>query len=480
MSDEVAKANVVDSLAIFNEVIAPTAAKGVIIRRPPMVALAERMDWDSRAVRRLQKIRARYGTGPIMLSSMGKPRAVILSPQHVRRVLEETPEPFSTATSEKVAALAHFEPKNALISHGPLQVKRQRFNDQVLESGKDVHSMADVFLGYVQEEAEYLMARAKREGELAWEPFFQAWFRVIRRSVLGESAADDQEVIEMIEKLREAGNWAFLHPGLPRLRERFHDRIRMYLERGEEGSMAGRIKQMPAVEGVAPHHQIPQYLFASDPAAMATFRTLALLAAHPQAMRLAQAEVDAHTGEARGEMPFLRACVLESLRLWPTTPLVLRETTRETQWDGKTLPKGTGILIFAPFFHRDDEHLDFAHKFTPELWLKERSEKDWPLIPFSGGPAICPGRNFVLMMTTAMIASIIEKHDVRLLPPDRLRADAPMPGTLNNYDLRFQFLRRMETPSLEEKAAVSTDGEEAPTPVRGVGLIRAHAGNQRS
>jgi cytochrome P450 len=47
--------------------------------------------------------------------------------------------------------------------------------------------------------------------------------------------------------------------------------------------------------------------------------------------------------------------VLESLRLWPTTPTILRQTTAETRWNRDSTPAGTVVLIFAPFFHRSPE-----------------------------------------------------------------------------------------------------------------------------
>jgi cytochrome P450 len=89
--------------------------------------------------------------------------------------------------------------------------------------------------------------------------------------------------------------------------------------------------------------------------------------------------------------------------------------------------------------HRDDERLPYADSFAPDLWLRQRSDADWPLVPFSGGPAMCPGRNLVLLVGSAMLAELIGDHHVALKPPTRLDAQRPMPGTLNNYDLRFTF-----------------------------------------
>src|SRR5699024_6853467 len=97
------------------------------------------------------------------------------------------------------------------------------------------------------------------------------------------------------------------------------------------------------------------------------------------------------------DLPQLRAVMLESLRLWPTTPMILREARETTVWRNGTLDAGTSVLIFAPFFHRDDEALPGAHRSAPELWLEDRDDTNWPLVSFSGGAGFCPGRNVVLL-----------------------------------------------------------------------------------
>jgi hypothetical protein len=51
---------------------------------------------------------------------------------------------------------------------------------------------------------------------------------------------------------------------------------------------------------------------------------------------------------------------------------------------------GTTLVIFASFFHRDEERLTYADVFAPELWLGEPAPDRWPLIPFSAGPVRCP------------------------------------------------------------------------------------------
>lgn len=429
-----------EALGLVAGVAGPVLAKGVIIRRPRVVAVAERLDLDRRAIRRMQRLRDSYGTGPLLLSVLGRRYAVILDPEHVRRVLDETPEPFATATTEKRAALSHFEPKQALISHGPERAVRRRFNEVVLDSERPVHGLAESFLPVVHVEAERLLGEVSRRGELAWDDFIDAWFRIVRRVILGKAARDDRELTDMLARLRAAANWAFLAPKRRQLRRQFYVRLRDHLARAEPGSLASVVAAAHVTDVTAPAHQVAQWLFAFDAAAMATFRTLALLATHPEHARRAGAEIGAREGGAQRDVPYLRACVLESLRLWPTTPVVLRETIGVTTWETGVMPAKTGILIFAPFFHRDDRRLPFAHRFAPEVWLEGQPPERWPLVPFSGGPGVCPGRNLVLLLSSAMLAELLGGRQARLTSPTPLNPDRPLPvAELNHYALRFEL-----------------------------------------
>jgi cytochrome P450 len=437
-ADTLPTATVAETLAFIGEVATPTVAKGVIIRRPKVVGMAENMDLDRRAVRRMQQLRNKYGAGPLMLRIPGRHQALILSPEHVHRVLEQSPEPFATAESAKWSALRHFEPKGVLISEGEERTERRRFNEQALQSDRPVHQLGQRFTSIVEEEAQRLLKEIAEDGDgLSWDEFITAWFRVVRRVIFGEHAADDHEFTALTAQLRADANWAFLKPRNHSRREYFLKRLRNHLAQAEEGSLAAVIARMPKTAQMAPDNQIPQWLFAFDPAGMTTFRALALLASHPRHAGLVRQELEERRGAERLNLPYLRACVLESLRLWPTTPLVLRQTKEETRWENGVMPAGTSLLIFAPFFHRDDQRLSFADKFEPELWLKERGSNDWPLIPFSAGPAICPGRNLVLLLSSTMLSALIEHHELWLEPPDRLDEQRPLPGTLNNYSLRF-------------------------------------------
>jgi len=430
------RASVLDTLALGLDVFAPLVAQGVIIRRPPMVALAEKLDLDRRAVQRMQKLRAKYGRGPLMLPLPIRHQAVVLDPRHAQRVLDDSPAPFSPASTEKRAALSHFEPRAVLLSEGTERVERRRFNEAALDTAHPMHRMAQTFLPLVGEEAARMLDAARAQGRLDWDIWSQGWYRLIRRIVLGDSAAEDHALQASITRLRGAANWAGFHPTMRGKRERFLARIQIYLDRAEPGSLAGFMSGISRSSTTEPRQQVPQWLFAFDAAVIASFRALALLDTYPEHLQRARAEIGQRADKP--QLPFLRATMLEALRLWPTTPMVLRQSRAQTQWGEATMPADTGVLIHAPFFHRDAANLPHADRFAPELWMEdwERAVKrDWPLIPFSDGPVICPGRHLVLMTGSAMLAALLETHTLglqnRRLDPDRL------PGTLDNYGLRF-------------------------------------------
>jgi hypothetical protein len=67
------------------------------------------------------------------------------------------------------------------------------------------------------------------------------------------------------------------------------------------------------------------------------------------------------------------------------------------------------------------------------------SSDHWPLIPFSAGPAGCPGRRLVLLLTSALLATLFGGQELRQVPPKALDGAAPLPATLSPFDLRFEF-----------------------------------------
>lgn len=434
----ISRASVLDTLRVLATVVLPTLAKGVIIRRSPVVGAAARTGADLHSVRRLQVLREKYGPGLLLLRIPGRRQAIVLDAEDAARILDGAPEPFSPASREKRAALAHFEPAVSLISTGADRTDRRRFNEAVLDFGRPCHRLADRFMAVVEEEVAGLVPSAGRE--LGWPEFSDAWLRLVRRVVLGDGAAGDRQLRVELDGLRRAANWAFLHPGRPRLLAAFRQRLAAHLARAEPGSLAAVVAATAHSARTRAADQVAHWLFAFDPGGMATWRAAALVAGHPEQRRRLAQRIGDRRGAGLKDVPLARAAVLEALRLWPTTPAILRETTAETMWRGDILPAGTGLVVFAPYFHRDDDRLPFAHRFAPDIWLDETRRRRWPLVPFSAGPAVCPAKDLVPMIGGAFLAAMLRERElVDLMPAGLISPREPMPGTLDHTAVRIRF-----------------------------------------
>ncbi|WP_081511589.1 cytochrome P450 [Nocardia donostiensis] len=422
---------------------APFAA-GVIARRRRVQGLLERYDADRRQVERMRALRQEFGRGPVELVVPGRRVVIVTDPEDVGRVLAQAPSPFHPANREKRAALRQFQPHAVLVSEGGLREQRRAVNEAALDTAAPLHRLAWPFADLVAAEARPLLTDALRRGRFDAEQFTVAWWRLVRRLVLGERARDDHAVTDELQRLRSAANWSFLAPVHRRRRERFLERLYSYTASAEPDSLAGALAATPASGAVDPVGQIPHWLFAFDAAGIASTRALALLATHPE--HLERARIDSADPSTPGLRPYLRACVLESVRLWPTTPAILRDTITETQWreggDRFTIAPGAALVIFTPAFHRDPDLLPFADEFVPQIWLDNRASQYPQLVPFSAGPAECPGRNLVLFVTSTVLAHLLHEAEFQLRSRPRPAPNTPLPKTFNNYGIEFAITAR--------------------------------------
>lgn len=418
----------------------PSVAAGVIARRRIAMAVLEKTQADIVALRAVAKLRTEFGDGPVELVLPGRTLVVVLDDRDASLILDNSPEQFTPANREKRAALRPFQPHGVLISTGSARTRRRIVNETALETPKTLHSATGAFAAVIDTEIRILLDDSRRAGHLDATAFTRTWWRIVRQITLGASAREDTALTDALWKLRANGNYSYLLPPRRRLREEFFNGLYDYAERAEPHTLLAALDASPGSAVVDPVGQIPHWLFAFDAAGIATARALALVATHPKHLDRARNEINGLDHTKPHPLPYLRSCILESLRLWPTTPAILRDSVTETTWGthDHTVPAGSGFLIHTPAFHRDRHALDYADSFTPDVWLDGRAETQRGLLPFSSGPAGCPGRNIALFTASTVLGAVLaESPDLRLTSTPQLADPDRLPVTLNHYRLDF-------------------------------------------
>ncbi|MET9885469.1 cytochrome P450 [Streptomyces sp. NPDC006430] len=232
--------------------------------------------------------------------------------------------------------------------------------------------------------------------------------RAARQIVLGEAAAaGDEELTGLLRRLRRRGK-----------------------DRGDPAAACAD----PAARARARH-----WLRAVDTIPATLLRTLLLLGAHPAEQDAVAAE--AAGGGPPGELPRLRACVRECLRLYPVVPDLVRVTRTETEWQGVRHPAGTSVLLPAHFHQRDPDHVPAAHVFVPGRWKTPGADEDVRMAPFGHGPGRCPGDGLSLLITTALCAEVLRRRRITGTRPV-LDPPGPLPVALDPRGIRLTLSRR--------------------------------------
>ncbi|GAB0094308.1 Cytochrome P450 [Sergentomyia squamirostris] len=162
-----------------------------------------------------------------------------------------------------------------------------------------------------------------------------------------------------------------------------------------------------------------------DTTSVTAFTTLYHLAANPDKQKILRAELKKTfpdkntplTKENMANMPYLRACVKESMRLIPVIPGNLRTTGQNIVIKGYQIPKLTDIVMYNYGLHLDDSYFPDHKAFIPERWLRSATEKpeltnSFTYLPFGFGSRACIGKRFAELEVESLIVRMILNYEL--------------------------------------------------------------------
>ena len=158
------------------------------------------------------------------------------------------------------------------------------------------------------------------------------------------------------------------------------------------------------------------FLAGFETTATALTWALYLLARHPNAAALLQAEVDsvlagrAVEWDHLARLPYTAQVLHEAMRLYPPVYAVARRCMEDDELGGYFVPQGAPVLISIYGVHRAPAWGGDPESFRPERFAPG---VEWPrraYMPFGAGRHLCIGNDFAAVEMTVALASILQRY----------------------------------------------------------------------
>jgi len=199
-------------------------------------------------------------------------------------------------------------------------------------------------------------------------------------------------------------------------------------DRGDLLSMLLRAQDMEGASGGMTDRQlrdevITLFLAGHETTANALTWTWVLLGRHPEVEQHLHREIDdvlrgrVPSADDLPQLPYTRAVVSESMRLYPPAWTMGRRAVVDYRWDGHRIPAGSLILMSQWVVHRDPRFWPEPDRFDPQRWLSEaKAHPRFAYFPFGAGNRVCIGEGFAWTEAMLVLATIAQRWRLTLDP----------------------------------------------------------------
>ncbi|KAL5264728.1 hypothetical protein ACHWQZ_G005714 [Mnemiopsis leidyi] len=168
-------------------------------------------------------------------------------------------------------------------------------------------------------------------------------------------------------------------------------------------------------------NEVTTILFAGhDTTAHALAFNLVMLAQHKHCWEQCKDEVSSSTVDLESceedltvVFPYLHQCIKETLRLFPSVPIIAKRTDRPLSFCGIDFPAQTWFAINFYSLHRHKDFWKDPLKYDPDRFNEENIQdiKPYTYLPFSGGPRNCIGSRLAVLEILITLVQVIKTFD---------------------------------------------------------------------
>ncbi|CAN1322442.1 Cytochrome P450 93A3 [Linum perenne] len=381
--------------------------------------------------------------GPLFRISLGSvPCVVASSPETAREFLKTHDSSFSDKpVSSAVDYLTYGSSDFAFAPHGPYWKFMKRLCMSELLGGRVLDRTVPLRRDEIRRFVEgiWKSAEAKEPVEVGGE-LIRLTNNVVSRMVMSErcSGGGDKEL-----------KWLDLNGFGKRMkvvRERFDLMMERIITEHEEdakissmGEDDGQVKDLldllldisadETSDIKLTRHNIKAFILdifaaGTETSAITTDWAMAELLNNVEILHKLQEELDSVVGKSRlveesdiTNLPYLQAVVKETLRLHPTGPLIVRQSSEDCEVVGYKIPARTRLFVNVWAIGRDPSHWDDPLEFKPERFMEvkrrhvEVKGQHFELLPFGSGRRGCPGITLALQMVHTSLAVMVQCFD---------------------------------------------------------------------
>ncbi len=150
------------------------------------------------------------------------------------------------------------------------------------------------------------------------------------------------------------------------------------------------------------------------------------------------------SSEGLQNMPITHRVILETLRLHPIVPILLRTAVNTFNFKGYWIPAGTEVWVATTVPHHLPEFYPHPQTFDIDRFTLERREHSRPgtFAPFGLGMHSCLGQGVAVVQMALIVATFLHRAEIVMTPPNyQLKASQLPPRPDSSFRIRISKWR---------------------------------------
>ncbi len=357
---------------------------------------------DSSGIHLYNSLKEKKGDFPLT-TQFDLPIYIVNNVHHIKQILDNSPTIFGVGKL-KQDFFKPFMSKNVGVSQGCPWKHRRKINEVALDTDK-LHQDASLYHTYI----ERYMELWKEKHIFTYEDFSGLGTYMATKIIFGVDKVHE----DVFNVFSEAGSVTSLlqkdHKIDETIMNNYKKVLYHYIDHPRPNSLI-QLSKSVSDNKIEIYHQIPHYIFPLAGLYVTSIpRLLLLLCNHTDVFGKVVQEINKHDVY---HLPYLRKCIMETLRLMNPLITTFRTLLQDYTFDKThSFKKGTQFLILNNPVLREKEFFDKPNMFIPERWTQEM-ESSYYAISFNQGPQRCPGKELVIFLMQSFMYHFVKLKNI--------------------------------------------------------------------